>query len=100
MPIVTQVLQGKRDSVSVFGADYPTPDGTAVRDFIHVVDLAKAHLAAIRVMLAAAPESKRNSTYKFVFLSSFLFSLCHPLTDLFFPHQSGNKQRHFCPDCD
>lgn len=62
MPIVTQVLQGKRDVVRVYGADYPTPDGTGVRDFIHVVDLAKAHLAAIRQMAAGNPLS-RNSTY-------------------------------------
>ncbi len=46
MPYISQVAAGKRESVPVYGADYPTPDGTGVRDYIHVVDLAKGHLAA------------------------------------------------------
>ncbi|MGW0366427.1 UDP-glucose 4-epimerase GalE [Streptomyces sp. NPDC002990] len=52
IPLVLQVALGERESISVFGEDYPTPDGTCVRDYIHVADLAQAHLAALRV---AAP---------------------------------------------
>ncbi|MFT3805161.1 MAG: UDP-glucose 4-epimerase GalE [Burkholderiaceae bacterium] len=47
MPFVAQVAVGRRDRLSVFGDDYPTPDGTGVRDYIHVVDLAQGHLAAL-----------------------------------------------------
>ena len=47
MPYVAQVAVGQRESLSVFGDDYDTPDGTGVRDYIHVMDLADAHLAAI-----------------------------------------------------
>lgn len=47
MPMIAQVAVGRRDQVKVFGNDYDTPDGTGVRDYIHVVDLAKAHLAAL-----------------------------------------------------
>ena len=47
MPFVAQVAVGRRDYLQVFGNDYPTPDGTGVRDYIHVVDLAKGHLAAL-----------------------------------------------------
>ena len=47
MPYVAQVASGKLQKIGVFGNDYPTPDGTGVRDYIHVVDLAKGHLAAI-----------------------------------------------------
>lgn len=47
MPYITQVAVGKRECLSVFGDDYDTHDGTGVRDYIHVVDLAKAHLAAV-----------------------------------------------------
>lgn len=47
LPFVSQVAVGKRELVSVFGDDYDTPDGTGVRDYIHVVDLAKGHLAAL-----------------------------------------------------
>ena len=47
MPYITQTAAGIRAELSVFGNDYPTPDGTGVRDYIHVVDLAKGHVAAI-----------------------------------------------------
>ena len=47
MPYISQVAVGKRDHLNIFGNDYPTPDGTGVRDYIHVVDLAKGHLAAL-----------------------------------------------------
>ena len=47
MPIVAQVASGRRERVSVWGNDYPTPDGTGVRDYIHVVDLAQGHLKAL-----------------------------------------------------
>ena len=48
MPYITQVAVGQLDHLRVFGNDYPTPDGTGVRDYIHVVDLARGHLAALR----------------------------------------------------
>jgi UDP-glucose 4-epimerase len=47
IPLVLQVALGERESISVYGDDYPTPDGTCVRDYIHVADLAQAHLAAL-----------------------------------------------------
>lgn len=47
MPFIMQVAVGRRDKLKVFGNDYPTPDGTGVRDYIHVVDLAQGHLAAL-----------------------------------------------------
>ncbi|WP_330330856.1 UDP-glucose 4-epimerase GalE [Streptomyces sp. NBC_00536] len=49
IPLVLQVALGQRESISVFGENYPTPDGTCVRDYIHVADLAEAHLAAVAV---------------------------------------------------
>lgn len=50
MPFISQVAVGKREALSVFGDDYPTPDGTGVRDYIHVVDLAQGHLAALSAL--------------------------------------------------
>ena len=47
MPYITQVAVGRREKLSIFGQDYPTPDGTCIRDYIHVVDLAKGHVAAM-----------------------------------------------------
>ena len=52
MPYVAQVAVGRRTKLSVFGNDYPTPDGTGVRDYIHVTDLAEGHVAALRWLLA------------------------------------------------
>lgn len=52
MPYVTQVAVGKRPHLQVFGGDYDTPDGTGVRDYIHVMDLAEGHVAALRHLLA------------------------------------------------
>jgi UDP-glucose 4-epimerase len=51
MPYVAQVAVGRRECLQVFGDDYPTPDGTGVRDYIHVVDLAEGHVAALRQLL-------------------------------------------------
>ncbi|MFE6713014.1 UDP-glucose 4-epimerase GalE [Streptomyces sp. NPDC057695] len=50
IPLVLQVALGDREAISVFGDDYPTPDGTCVRDYIHVADLAEAHLLALDAM--------------------------------------------------
>jgi len=52
IPLVLQVAQGKRDLIKIFGNDYPTPDGTCIRDYIHILDLAQAHMLALD-----APES-------------------------------------------
>ena len=57
IPFVTQTAAGIRKELSVFGDDYPTSDGTAVRDYIHVVDLAKAHIAALKRLI-----NKQNKT--------------------------------------
>ncbi|MCE7915283.1 MAG: UDP-glucose 4-epimerase GalE [Nitrosomonas sp. PRO4] len=53
MPFVAQVAVGRREALSVWGNDYPTPDGTGVRDYIHVVDLAVGHIKALKALAAA-----------------------------------------------
>lgn len=55
IPFVTQAAAGIRDKLTVFGDDYPTPDGTCIRDYIHVVDLAKAHVHALRYLEKQEP---------------------------------------------
>ena len=52
MPYITQVAIGRREKLSVFGNDYDTPDGTGVRDYIHVVDLARGHVASVKYVTA------------------------------------------------
>lgn len=51
VPFITQTAMGIREKLSVFGDDYPTPDGTCIRDYIHVVDLAKAHVTALKRLI-------------------------------------------------
>jgi UDP-glucose 4-epimerase len=58
IPYVTQTAAGIRKELSVFGDDYPTEDGTAVRDYIHVVDLAKAHISALKRLIEGKNKSK------------------------------------------
>jgi len=55
-PFVSQVAVGRRERLQVFGGDWPTPDGSGVRDYIHVVDLAEGHRAALEVLLAEEPQ--------------------------------------------
>jgi UDP-glucose 4-epimerase len=59
MPFITQTAIGKQNQLIVYGKDYPTPDGTCIRDYIHVVDLAKAHLAACESLV----EKKNQPSY-------------------------------------
>jgi UDP-glucose 4-epimerase len=59
IPLVLQVATGERTSISIFGDDYPTPDGTCLRDYVHVSDLTRAHLLALEHLLAGGG----NSTY-------------------------------------
>jgi UDP-glucose 4-epimerase len=61
IPFVTQTAAGIREQLLVFGDDYDTPDGSAIRDYIHVVDLAKAHVIALKRLL----EDKNKSNYEF-----------------------------------
>ena len=51
IPIILQAAQGVRSHISVFGTDYPTPDGTCIRDYIHVTDLAQAHILAVKYLM-------------------------------------------------
>ena len=55
-PFVSQVAVGRRAELQIFGSDWPTPDGTCIRDYIHVMDLAAGHQAALDVLLAEAPQ--------------------------------------------
>jgi UDP-glucose 4-epimerase len=60
IPIVLQVALGQRSQVSIFGTDYPTPDGTCVRDYVHVTDLATAHIKALEYLQAGNPSTAFN----------------------------------------
>jgi len=52
VPLIAKVAHGKRESLDIYGGDYPTPDGTAIRDYIHIADLARGHLLSLEALLA------------------------------------------------
>ena len=94
IPIVLQVAAGTRDSVQVFGDDWPTPDGTCVRDYIHVDDLAAAHLLALQHATAG-----RHAVYNLGSGSGFsvreVIDACrtvtgHPIPAITAPRRSGD----------
>ena len=60
IPLVLDAAIGKRENIKIFGTDYPTPDGTCVRDYIHVVDLASAHLLALKHLLDGGESRQYN----------------------------------------
>ena len=60
IPLILQVPNGQRESISVFGDDYPTKDGTCVRDYIHVCDLAQAHILALDYLMAGGDNNVFN----------------------------------------
>jgi UDP-glucose-4-epimerase GalE len=60
IPLVLQVASGRRESITVFGDDYDTPDGTCIRDYVHIEDLAEAHLTALAKLQAGAQEIAVN----------------------------------------
>ncbi|MDQ7074914.1 MAG: UDP-glucose 4-epimerase GalE [Gammaproteobacteria bacterium] len=61
--VACEVAVGKRDSISIFGTDYPTPDGTGIRDYIHVEDLADAHLKALEYLRGGGESTALNCGY-------------------------------------
>ena len=60
VPLVLQAASGRREAISIFGTDYPTPDGTCIRDYIHVEDLAQAHLRALEYLESGADSAAFN----------------------------------------
>lgn len=93
MPFVAQVASGKRDKLSIFGNDYDTPDGTCRRDYIHVVDLAKGHLAALQHLKKGFDMinlGSGNSTSVIELVSAFEKSTGQKIAYEFAPRRAGD----------
>ena len=60
IPLVLQVALGQRDHIDIYGTDYATPDGTGIRDYVHVIDLAAAHILALDALVAGGPSRQYN----------------------------------------
>jgi len=60
IPLILQVATGKREAIQIYGSDYPTPDGTCIRDYVHVNDLVQAHLLALRYLMTGGTNAVYN----------------------------------------
>lgn len=100
MPYVTQVAVGKRAKLQVFGNDYPTPDGTGVRDYLHVSDLAEGHVAALRALVAQNRSLTVNlgtgeGTSVLGVLKAFERASGRPVPFEFVPRRAGDVAQYF-----
>jgi UDP-glucose 4-epimerase len=82
IPILLQVAQGRRESVSIFGTDYDTPDGTCIRDYIHILDLAQAHALALDRLQAGEPSGFYNLGTEHGYSVREVIRLCEQVTGL------------------
>lgn len=95
IPIILQVPLGQRDKISVFGNDYPTRDGTCVRDYVHVTDLAKAHIKALDYLSKGNPSdcfnlgSGTGHSVKEVIAAARVVS-GHPIPEVVMPRREGD----------
>jgi UDP-glucose 4-epimerase len=83
--VCCQAALGKRSSVSIFGADYPTPDGTGIRDYIHIEDLASAHLAALSYLERGGESTVLNVGYGHGSSVREVIDVVHRVTGVRFP---------------
>lgn len=91
IPVIATVLTGAKPVLDVFGTDWNTPDGTAVRDFIHVVDLARGHIAA----LAASAAGRTKAPFRAYNLGKLAPSALVDLEALLTPLRY--RKRTYCP---
>ena len=91
IPIVLQVAIGQRDHVTVFGDDYPTPDGTCIRDYVHVDDLADAHLKALERLTPGNGLKLNLGTGKGTSVRQII-DACREVTDHDIPEKMGERR--------
>jgi len=92
IPLVLQVALGQRKAITVFGEDYPTPDGTCIRDYIHVYDLAAAHLLALERLAAGGPSGVYNLGNGEGFSVKEIIDVCREVTGHPIPVETGPRR--------
>ncbi|MGY8955652.1 MAG: UDP-glucose 4-epimerase GalE [Alphaproteobacteria bacterium] len=92
IPLVLQVALGQRDHIAVFGTDYPTPDGTAVRDYVHVTDLAAAHVAAVEHLTDNGDSLIVNLGTGAGYSVREIIEACRQITGAPIPHQDSARR--------
>lgn len=92
IPLVLWVALGKRDKIVIFGDDYPTPDGTCVRDYIHVLDLAQAHILALKALQNGGPSRKYNLGNGKGYSIRQVIDVARQITDHAIPAEIGSRR--------
>jgi UDP-glucose 4-epimerase len=92
IPLVLDAASGRRPDVTVFGTDYDTADGSCIRDYIHVSDLAEAHVLALNALLSGAPSQKLNLGLGFGFSVLDVIRAVERVTGLRVPVVLGQRR--------
>lgn len=97
IPLILQVPLGKRADIAVFGNDYPTPDGTAVRDYVHVADLAAAHVAAVEHLAVDSTPLIANLGTGHGYSVREVIETCRTVTGHPIPHRDAERREGDSP---
>ena len=92
VPLVLDAASGRRPSITVFGADYPTPDGTCIRDYLHVEDLVEAHVLGLDRLLAGGPGLIANLGTGRGYSVREVIDRARHVTGLSIPEQAGDRR--------
>lgn len=92
IPLILQVPLGKRDHITIFGDDYPTPDGTCIRDYIHVLDLANAHICALNYLRGGGESNFFNLGTGHGFSVKEIIDAAEKVTDLKIKKELGARR--------
>ena len=92
IPLVLQAASGRRDAITIYGQDYDTPDGTCIRDYIHITDLCKAHLLALEQLLNGADSAAYNLGNGAGFSVKEIIDIAEKVTDKKIPVVIGERR--------
>ena len=97
IPLVLKAAKGERERVSIHGTDYPTPDGTCIRDYIHVMDLADAHVLALEHLLAGGQSEVFNCGYGHGYSVREVLNVARSVTGIDFPVSESQRREGDAP---
>ncbi len=92
IPLILKTAKGERENIKIFGSDYPTPDGTCVRDYIHVDDLAKAHVLALDYLLDGGKSDVFNCGYGAGYSVKQVIEMAKRVTKRFIPVEISDRR--------
>ncbi|SMP13871.1 UDP-galactose 4-epimerase [Desulfurobacterium pacificum] len=92
IPLILKTAKGERESIKIFGTDYPTPDGTCIRDYIHVTDLAEAHYLSLQYLMDGAESNVFNCGYGHGYSVKEVIDACKKVTGIDFKVEETERR--------